>query len=197
MPLGYDENGEKTPYAPTSLDAVKCIGNSMPTYSGSFGTSVTWRYFDLSLLFTYQGNYKMRNANMPFLNYGYTASWDYISKLSGLGSGIADRWQNPGDEAKTDVPRACFIEAGLPLTSAYDTYYYSSANLLDASHIKLSNISIACRMPKDIIRKAYLNSARIQLNIENPALWAKSKQAKYQLGGYNNTTSVVGLYLNF
>ncbi|MGM9714120.1 MAG: SusC/RagA family TonB-linked outer membrane protein [Prevotella sp.] len=197
MPLVYDENGEKTMYAPTSLDAIKCIGNSMPTYSGSFGTSVTWRDFDLSLLFTYQGNYKMRNTNMPFLNYGYTASWDYVTSLSGLGADIADRWQKPGDEATTNVPRACFIEAGMPLTSAYSTYFYSSANILDATHIKLSNISIAYRMPKDIVRKAYLTSARIQLNVENPFLWAKSDQAKYQLGGYNATTYVLGLYLNF
>lgn len=197
MALVYDENGEKTTTAPTSLDAIRCIGNSMPTYSGSFGTSVTWREFDLSLLFTYQGNYKMRNTNMPFLNYGYTASWDYVSKFSGLGAGIANRWQNPGDEARTDVPRACFTEAGLPLTSAYSTYFYSSANIIDATHIKLSNISVAYRMPKDIIRKACLNSARIQLNIENPLMWAKSDQAKYQLGGFNTTTYVVGLHLSF
>ena len=52
-------------------------------------------------------------------------------------------------------------------------------------------------MPKDIIRKAYLNSARIQLNIENPLMWAKSDQAKYQLGGFNTTTYVVGLHLGF
>ena len=110
--LSYEEMDEEDT-APTSLDAIRCIGNSMPTYSGSFGTSVTWREFDLSLLFTYQGNYKMRNTNMPFLNYGYTASWDYVSKFSGLGAGIANRWQNPGDEARTDVPRACFTEAGL------------------------------------------------------------------------------------
>lgn len=197
MPQVYDENGEITSTAPTDLAAIKCIGNAMPTYSGSFGTTVSWKGLSLSMLFTYQGNYKMRNSNMPFLNYGYTASWDYISKISGLGAGIADRWMQAGDESKTDVPRACFIEAGLPLTSMYSTYYYSSANLLDASHVKLSNVSLSYLLPKDIIRKAYLTNARVQLNIENPILWAKTKQAKYQLGGYNATTYVLGVYLNF
>lgn len=197
MPQVYDENGEITSTAPTSLDAIKCLGNSMPTYSGSFGTTLSWKGFDFSMLFTYQGNYKMRNTNMPFLNYQYSSGVGYISKISGLSADIANRWMKAGDEATTDVPRACFIEAGLPLTSMYSTYYYSSANLLDASHIKLSNISLAYHLPKSIIHHAYLTSARIQLNIENPALWAKSEQAKYQLGGYNTTTYVLGVYLNF
>lgn len=197
MPQVYDENGEITSTAPTTLEAIKCIGNAMPTYSGSFGTTVTWKNFDFSMLFTYEGNYKMRNANMPFLNYAYTSGIGYVSKLSGLSSDIANRWMQAGDEATTSVPRAAFIEAGLPLTSMYSTYYYSSANLLDASHLKLTNVSLAYHLPSSLIRKAYLTNARVQLNIENPVMWAKSKQAKYQLGGYNATTYVLGLYLNF
>lgn len=197
MPQVYDENGNITSTAPTSLDAIKCIGNARPTYSGSFGTTITWRDFDFSMLFTYEGNYKIRNTNMPFLNYAYVSGIGYVSKLSGLSSDIANRWMQAGDEAYTSVPRATFIEAGLPLTSMYTTYYYSSANLLDASHIRLSNVSLAYHLPTALIRKAYLSSARVQLNIENPAMWAKSKQAKYQLGGYNATTYVLGIYLQF
>ncbi|MBM6992343.1 MAG: SusC/RagA family TonB-linked outer membrane protein [Prevotella sp.] len=197
MPQVYDENGEITTTAPTSLDAIKCIGNARPTYSGSFGTTLSWHNFDFSMLFTYEGNYKMRNTNMPFLNYAYVSGIGYVSKIAGQSSDIANRWMQAGDEATTSVPRAAFTEAGLPLTSMYSTYYYSSANLLDASHVKLSNVSLAYHLPSALIRKAYLTNARVQLNVENPCLWAKSKQAKYQLGGYNATTYVLGLYLNF
>ena len=196
MPQVYNNDGEKVTVAPTDLESIKCIGNAMPTYSGSFGTSLSWHGIDFSMLFTYQGNYKMRNQNMPFLNYQYVSGLGYVSNLSGLGAGIADRWMKAGDETTTDVPRACFTEAGLPLTSMYSTYYYSSANLLDASHIKLSNISLAYHLPKALLRHAYLQGVRLQLNIENPALWAKSSQAKYQLGGYNATTYVFGVYVN-
>lgn len=197
LPQVYDEQGRLTTTAPTSLDAIRCIGNAMPTYSGSFGTTVSWRGFDLSLLFTYEGNYKQRNANMPFLNYGYASGIGYVSRLSRLGSGIAARWRQAGDERTTEVPRAAFAEARLPLTSLYSTYYYSSANLLDASHVRLSNVALAYRLPRTLVRKAWLSSARVQLNIENPCLWAKSSQAKYQLGGYNATTYVLGVFLNF
>lgn len=197
MPQVYDENGEATTVAPTSLAAIKNIGNAMPTYSGSLGTTVSWRGIDFSMLFTYQGNYKIRNANMPFLGYAYASGVGYVSRLSGLSADIARRWQAAGDEARTAIPRATFTEAGMPLTSLYNTYYYSSANLLDASHWRLSNISLAYRLPRELVRKAHLSQARVQLNVENPALWAKSSQAKYQLGGYNATTYVLGVYLNF
>lgn len=197
MPQVYDENGNITTIAPTSLDAIRCIGNARPTYSGSFGTTLSWRNFDFSMLFTYEGNYKMRNANMPFLNYAYVSGIGYVSNLSGLSNDIALRWKQAGDEAHTDVPRAAFTEAGLPLTSMYSTYYYSSANLIDGANVRLSNVSLAYRLPATLIRKACLTRARVQLNVENPMLWAKNKQAKYQLGGYNATTYVLGLYLNF
>lgn len=194
MPQVYNEKGEKTTTAPTTMDAIKCIANAMPTYSGSFGTSLSWRGFDLNVLFTFEGGYKIRNANMPFLFYSWTSA-GYVSKLNGLGRDIVNRWRQPGDEAHTDIPRACFTEAGLPLTSMYSTYNYSSANLLDASHIKLSNISLAYHLPKALLRKAFMQSARVQINIENPCLFAHSTQAKYQLGGYNAATYTLGVFV--
>lgn len=198
LPQVYDENGEATTSRPTNLDAIKCLANATPTYSGSFGTTVSWRGIDFSVLFTYQGNYKIRNANMPFLASEYSSvTYDNITNLSGVSKDIVNRWMKPGDEAHTSVPRACFAEAGYQLSDLNSLYFYSSANLLDASHIKLSNVSLAYNLPKDIIRKAYLQRARIQFNIENPLLFAKSDQAKYQLGGYNAATYVLGVYLNF
>lgn len=197
LPQVCNENGEIVTDQPTTLEAIKLLGNATPTYSGSFGSTLKYKDFDLSFLFVYQGNYKMRNANMPFLGYAYASGVGYISQISGLGSQIADRWQQPGDEAYTSVPRACFSEAGYNLSGLYSTYYYSSANLLDASHIRLSNISLAYHLPVAFCRKFSCRNARVQVNVENPFMWAKSKQAKYQLGGCVSPNYVLGIYLNF
>lgn len=198
LPQIYDSKGEITDVQPTDLASIKCLANVMPTYSGSFGTSLSWKGLDFSVLFTYQGDYMMRNANMPFLGYEYSSSiYDYVSKISGVSKDIINRWQKAGDEQHTNIPRACFSEAGYALSSLYNTYFYSSENLLDASHLKINNISLAYHLPKEIIRKAYLQNVRVQLNIENPCMWAKSDQAKYQLGGFNATTYVFGLFFNF
>ena len=77
------------------------------------------------------------------------------------------------------------------------TYFYSDIHILDASYIRLNNISLAYHLPKSLCRSLYMQSARVQANVENPFFWAKTKQAKYQLGGYNATNYVLGIYLNF
>ena len=110
---------------------------------------------------------------------------------------VGERWQKPGDEAYTNVPKAVFAESGLSASSLYSTYFYSDINILDASYIRLNNISLAYHLPKSLCRSLYMQSARVQANVENPFFWAKTKQAKYQLGGYNATNYVLGIYLNF
>ena len=196
LPQVYDENGEKVTNQPTTLDAIKYAGTTTPKYSGSFGTSVSYKDFDLSLQFLFAGGHKMRNANPAFLTCSYS-SIGYISNIAGASAGLANRWQKAGDEAHTNVPKAVFAESNWSASSLYNTYYYADVNILDASYIRLNNISLAYRLPKTVCRSLFMQNARIQANVENPFFWAKSKQAKYQLGGYNATNYVLGIYLNF
>ena len=196
LPQVYDENGEKVSEQPTTLDAIVYAGSSTPKYSGSFGTSVSYKDFDLSLQFLFAGGHKVRNANPAFLECS-CSSIGYISNIAGASSGLADRWQKAGDEARTNVPKAVFAESDWSASSLYNTYYYSDINVLDASYIRLNNISLAYNLPKAVCRSLYMQSARIQANVENPFFWAKSRQVKYQLGGYNATNYVLGIYLNF
>ena len=196
LPQVYNENGEKVTNQPTTLDAISYMGTTTPKYSGSFGTSISYKDFDFSMKFLFAGGHKMRNANPAFLTCSYS-SVGYISNIAGASAGLANRWQKPGDEAYTNVPKAVFAESGLSASSLYSTYFYSDINILDASYIRLNNISLAYHLPKSLCRSLYMQSARVQANVENPFFWAKTKQAKYQLGGYNATNYVLGIYLNF
>ena len=196
LPQVYNENGEKVTNQPTTLDAISYMGTTTPKYSGSFGTSISYKDFDFSMQFLFAGGHKMRNANPAFLTCSYS-SVGYISNIAGASAGLANRWQKPGDETYTNVPKAVFAESGLSASSLYSTYFYSDINILDASYIRLNNISLAYHLPKSLCRSLYMQSARVQANVENPFFWAKTKQAKYQLGGYNATNYVLGIYLNF
>ncbi len=196
LPQVYNENGEKVSDQPTTLDAIVYAGTTTPKYSGSFGTSVSYKNFDLSLQFLFAGGHKVRNANPAFLACSYS-SIGYISNIAGASAGLADRWQKAGDEMHTNVPKAVFAESDWSASSLYNTYYYADINVLDASYIRLNNISLAYHLPKAVCRSLYMQSARIQANVENPFFWAKSSQVKYQLGGYNATNYVLGIYLNF
>lgn len=196
LPQVYNENGEKVTNQPTTLDAISYMGTTTPKYSGSFGTSISYKDFDFSMQFLFAGGHKMRNANPAFLTCSYSGV-GYISNIAGASAGLANRWQKPGDEAYTNVPKAVFAESGLSASSLYSTYFYSDINILDASYIRLNNISLAYHLPKSLCRSLYMQSARVQANVENPFFWAKTKQAKYQLGGYNATNYVLDIYLNF
>lgn len=196
LPQVYNEKGEKVSDQPTTLDAIVYAGTTTPKYSGSFGTSVSYKDFDLSLQFLFAGGHKVRNANPAFLQCSYS-SIGYISNIAGASAGLANRWKKAGDEAHTNVPKAVFAESDWSASSLYSTYYYADINILDASYVRLNNISLAYHLPKTVCRSLFMQSARIQANVENPFFWAKSKQAKYQLGGYNATNYVLGIYLNF
>ena len=198
LPQVYDENGEKVTDQPTSLDAIVYAGTTTPKYSGSFGTSVSYKDFDFSLQFLFAGGHKVRNANPAFLKCDYNySSYSYTTTIAGASAALANRWQKAGDEAYTNVPRAIFAEDNYSAESLYSTYYYADINVLDASFIRLNNISLAYHLPKSVCHSLYLQNARVQVNVENPFFWAKSSQVKYQLGGYNATNYVLGIYLNF
>ena len=178
------------------MDAIKYAGTTSPKYYGSFGTNLRFKNFDLSVLFTYAGGNKMRNTNPAFLSCSYS-SIGYITNIAGASSELANRWQKPGDEAFTNVPKAVFAESDWSASTLESVYRYSTQNILDARYVKLNNIALAYHIPATLCQKMRMKSARVQFNVENPVLWAASKQAKYQLGGYNATNYVFGLYVNF
>jgi hypothetical protein len=76
-------------------------------------------------------------------------------------------------------------------------YTRASINVLNAGNIRLRNISLAYNLPSHITRSAFIESARVQFNVENAFMIAADKTAKYLLNGYNRPNYVWGLYLGF
>lgn len=199
LPQVYDAEGNKTTANPSSLDAIVYAGSAVPAYSGSFGSTLRYKEFELSFLFVYEGGHKMRNTFLPYLGSAYSSAvGSYITSLtSAVNADIVNRWQQPGDEAHTDIPRAVFAESSDYLYDSGMIYQYADINVLDASNIRLSNLSLSYRIPVTWCRKVFVKNARVQFNVENLCTFAKSKEAKYLLGGYNAPNLVWGLYLNF
>jgi hypothetical protein len=103
----------------------------------------------------------------------------------------------PGDEAFTNVPRAVYEYDPEFNSDSYTIYSYSNINILDASNVRLSNVSLAYQMPKDLIKRAKLDGVRFNLNAENVYTFAKSRDAKYMLGGFISPSFVLGVNVNF
>ena len=149
--------------------------------------NLRWRNWELAAQFLFEGGHKMRNTSIPFID----------GSIAPVSNRISDRWQQPGDEAHTDVPRYISSESPLYNYNYYTMYARSSVNIIDASNLSLNNLSLTYRLPSNACSKMAMKNARIMLAAENLFMVAASPEAKYLLGGYNKPTFILGLYLNF
>ncbi len=198
IPQVYDASGTAVKYNPGQLDAIQDYGSTVPIHSGSFHTSANYKNFSLSALFVYELGHKVRNTFLPMLKNSYNgAAGGYVTDISVVNNNIANRWMQPGDEAFTNVPRAVYEYDPEFNSDSYTIYSYSNINILDASNVRLSNVSLAYQMPKDLIKRAKLDGVRFNLNAENVYTFAKSRDAKYMLGGFISPSFVLGVNVNF
>jgi len=198
IPQVYDASGTAVKYNPGQIDAIQDFGSTVPTHSGSFHTSANYKNFSLSALFIYELGHKIRNTFLPMLDNVYSgAMGGYITNISVVNNHIADRWQQPGDEAFTNIPRAVYEYDPEFSSDSRTIYSYADINILDASNVRLSNISLAYQMPSDIIKRVKLDGVRFNLNAENVYTFAKSRDAKYLLNGFQSPSFVLGVNVNF
>lgn len=197
LPQVYDEKGEKVITSPSTLDAIKYLGSKDPIHSGSFSSTFRYKNLAFSFMFIFEGGHKMWNTDLPFLNSAYnSAIYSYATNISAVNKDIINRWRKAGDEAYTDIPRAVFAESSDYNSNSYTIYSKADINVLDASNIRLSNISLSYQLPKQLCNRIFMKGIRAQFNIENLCTIAFDKKAKYLLGGYNSPNYVFGLYFN-
>jgi hypothetical protein len=198
LPQVYDAKGTAVKYNPGQLDAIQDFGSTVPTHSGSFHTSAAYKNFSLSALFIYELGHKMRNTFLPMLENKYSgAMGGYVTDISIVNKNIANRWMNPGDEAFTDVPRVVYEYDPAFSSDSRDIYSYADINIIDASNVRLSNVSLAYQMPADLIKRVKLQDVRFNFNVENVFTMSKSRDAKYLLGGFKSPNIVFGVNINF
>jgi len=187
LPQVYNSEGEPTSKTPTTLDAIHYVGNTVPQKQASLRLFFRYKDFDFSCNWLYQGGHKMRNTDLPAV---------FGSSLSPVNSKIANRWKSAGDENITDIPRLVFSEDASYSSQMVYIYKYADINVISADNLRLSNVSLAYHLPKNLLRNIYIKNARVQFNIENVCTFAKSSEAKYLLGGYNSPNYVLGLFFD-
>ena len=198
IPQVYDASGTAVKYNPGQLEAIEDYGSTVPTHSGSFHTSANYKNFSLSALFIYELGHKVRNSFLPMLNNSYNgAAGGYVTDITVVNNHIADRWMQPGDEAFTNVPRAVYEYDPEFNSDSRTIYSYADINILDASNVRLSNISLAYQMSSALMKKVKLDGIRFNLNAENVYTFAKSRDAKFILGGFTSPSFVLGVNVNF
>ncbi|MBN9384551.1 MAG: TonB-dependent receptor [Chitinophagaceae bacterium] len=139
--------------------ARQVMHNAMPKFFGGINNTVTWKGFDLSVLFSYQyGNYTY-NLNKFFGEGGGTRDANRV-----IFSDQLRRWQKPGDV--TDVPRV----------TAYGLSYTIDQNsrfLEDASFIRLRSLTLGYTIPRRITERLKVETVRVYFSGTNLLLLTK------------------------
>lgn len=190
-PQVYDAKGNITSEDVRDADAIKYQGTTVPVHSGSLTNLLQYKNFEFSAMVLFSAGHKIRDPFTPAINMG-------DGRIISTNKDIMNRWQKPGDELHTNVPRLLFTNDTENYNSYRSNLYgYSNLFVYNASNIRINNISLAYRLPKSICEKAFLSSAKLQFNVENVATIAFDNRAHYALGGKVKPNFVWGVYLNF
>ncbi len=114
---------------------------------------MNYKGFDFSFQLNYSFGGKIYGDNLSYDEQiggsGFDNTTNYVYN---------NRWQKPGD--KTDVPRYVFLD-GSAANNA------STRFLMNGRYLKIRSLSLGYTLPKDLVRKAWLNSARVFVTADN------------------------------
>ncbi|MFX4073823.1 hypothetical protein, partial [Enterococcus faecalis] len=72
----------------------------------------------------------MRNTDLPMLPANYNGALNgYVTQILPVNRDIVNRWRNPGDELKTNVPAVIFGESPDYNYNSASVYSYADINV--------------------------------------------------------------------
>ncbi|WP_315341387.1 SusC/RagA family TonB-linked outer membrane protein [Hoylesella oralis] len=147
-----------------------------PQVIGGLSNTLKYKDWELSFFVTMQAGNKIR------LNPTFDPEFGDLNVFS---KSYYNRWLNPGDELKTDIPvlpsQELIAKVGKEnIERAYNTYNYSQKMVADGSFVRMKNISLGYNIPDKFLKKMKLHTMNLRLNVTNPFLIYSDKKLKGQ-----------------
>lgn len=195
-PTFYTTNSPTTPATYQNLQindlsSLKYEGTVDPTTTGGFYNQFRYKAFTLSGLIKFSAGNVLRLS--PAINSNY-------SDVQALTKDVLNRWEMPGDEAKTTVPAILDVRSQGRLTDAsgaqvsawypYSLYNNSTERVVSGDYIKLSNISLAFQIPASYAQKVGVKSASLAFVANNIAVLHADKRLNGQDPEFYNSGGV-------
>lgn len=132
------------------------VGNPNPDWTGGISNLLTFKNFELNILFQGVFGNQVQNGAGAFMS----SSFDWFDNQT---ADQLSRWQKEGDV--TNVPQ-------LRLSGGNGTGA-SSRYVCDASYVRLKNITLAYRFSTSLLQKAKLSAAKLYITGINLATFTK------------------------
>ena len=151
------EKGRETTSEYSSADYYLC-GTALPDAYGGFGTSFTWKGFDLSVDFSFQLGGQVYDGDYA----GLMASPTSTSRGTNIHADALKSWTS---ENNSNIPRYQFDDSYSAATS--DRF------LTDASYLSLNNINFGYTFDKMLTKKVGVERLRLYVAADNIWVWSK------------------------
>lgn len=167
------------------------LGDVMPKLNGGINTNLSWKGIDLGFNFIYKIGGKLYDgAYKDVADDGYY--WERIRAKS--------YYDNMWTPTHTNGSQPAI--RGIDLT---DSMQYSSRHMHNASFLRLKTLSLGYNLPKPLISKVMLSSARLFFNASNLLTLSSYKEADPEVNSYGTRgwetpigkTFVFGIDLKF
>ena len=171
----------------SSNDAVLLEGKSpLPEAFGGFGTTFTYKGFDLAADFSFKyGNYTYNYMALNMLN--HTNGND-----SNLRTDASNYWTAPGQTNVLPRPNnASNAPGGIQGLQVSDRF------LQDASYIRFRNLSLGYTFDRSAFNDLPVNKVRVSLTGQNLATWTKFEgDPEVSIGSGENQTGAGQTFIN-
>ncbi|MDE5713061.1 MAG: SusC/RagA family TonB-linked outer membrane protein [Muribaculaceae bacterium] len=161
------------------------LGSALPTVYGSFGTNLSWKGLNLSLLFTYSLGGKTYNSNYASLMNGISSDSpqalhkDILNSWTSAPAGITREINVNG------LPVPVIDPDGVPvINSDLQQYnnYSSSRWLISSNYLSLKNINLSYDLPSSWVGAMKLQNINLGVSIDNLFLVTRQKGLNPQYG---------------
>ena len=153
-----DGNGGRGELSENYNDARRYVGGKVdPDYIGGFNTLFQWKGLTVSAYFNFTV------GNTVYIQERRYASSDGYSFGDNQEAGLLDYWKQPGDIVSAPRP--------IPWNNSNSNAWSTSRFMEDGSFLRFKNLTLSYDIPKTWAEKAFLNTARVYVNMVNLHVW--------------------------
>ncbi len=187
---------------------VASMGTYQPVWNGGFMNTFRYKGFGLNINIIYNlGDVMRRDMNAFFSGGRLYPSTSNLFNSGNVNSEFANRWKQPGDETKTNIP-SYVGSRGLD-QARRSTYYYTAGdlNVVSASYAKLRDVTLSYSLPRSVVTNLHAGDITFRLQLSNVLLWKANKygidpEYQYTSGGtrslpYDQHAITFGAHVTF
>ncbi len=212
-PMIYINDKQATKQRNISLPSdIAFKGTYQPIWSGGLSNSFRYKQFGLSINAIYNLGHVMRKDVATF----YSDNFTFAGRLSrgplnfmqgNMHPDFLNRWMSKGDEQNTNIPSYVGNQTVSVTRRDIDYYRRADINVLNASFIKIRDITLSYNLAQKIARKAGMESVTFRIQLSNFMLWKANKEGidpefhdaitATRTTPLNQKTMTVGMHINF